>query len=216
MSWNDRGNSREAWETAFSPGGHWDEVGGDAITALFGKVLVEHLAPDAVAYLGDHPNPTILDWGCARGQMTAALRARFPHAYVAGLDFAWNAVEAAIETYGMPFIYEADGRIRGRWDVLVVSNCLEHMTDPLATVQRQLASAHRYYVAMVPFMEELGPGAGMSPQERDRAGHAHVQRFDSRSFPDEVGGWRRIQHEPVEVRGAWNGIQLVVTYERVG
>lgn len=208
MTWDDRGNDRAAWERAFEHGEHWDEVDGDAITAVFAQVLIANLPADVTALV--EAGADVLDWGCARGQMTAALRSRFPESRIAGLDFARNAVEQARARYGGAFIWEPMGKILDTWDVIVASNVLEHVLDPFALVVEHLARTRRYYVALSPYAEELGPGAGMTPAERRDAGHAHLHSFGS--FPSELGGWPKIGEATVEVRGPWVGTQVVAAY----
>ena len=233
MSWANRGNSAEAWEGAFAPGGHWDEIGGDALTECFGRCILENLNPEVMDYLElpdaverpevesgtpagrrdpDSAHPWVLDWGCARGQTTALLRERFPRARVVGLDFAERAITQARQRYGGHFIYEREGRIRWDWDVIVNSNVLEHLPDPIGAVREHLSHTNAYYIILVPYDENLDEGNDMTVAERQAAGHAHLHRFSMADFPDEVGGARCIQRGVVTPGSLWPGHQLLLVY----
>jgi SAM-dependent methyltransferase len=212
VSWANRGNSAEAWEGAFAPGGHWDEIGGDALTECFGRCILENLNPEVTEYL-ETARRWVLDWGCARGQTTALLRERFPRAHVAGMDFARGAINQAVEQYGGHFIYEPTCRIRTRWDVIVNSNVLEHLPDPIGVVREHLSHPNAYYIILVPYEEDLNEGNDMTVEQRRAAGYGHVQRFGMADFPDEIGGARCIQRDMVEPGPAWPGQQLLLAYK---
>lgn len=212
MSWGNRGNSREAWEGAFAIGGIWDQAGGDDRTAAFARVLIDLLPLEVEAYMSQPC--TVLDWGCARGNLTDALRRRFPEATVAGLDFAANAVEQARRRYGNPFIWSEDGIIHGTWDVIVASNVLEHVLDPIALMREHLAHTGHYYLALSPWEESLGPGEGLTPEQRQIQGHAHLHRFNRDTFPVEVDGWAKVSEGLAPMRAHWHGTQVLVVYGR--
>ena len=211
ISW-DRGNSREAWDDAFAPGGHWDKVNGDALTECFGRCILENLNPEVTEYL-ETARTWVLDWGCARGQTAVLFRERFPRARVVGLDFAERAITQARQRYGGHFIYEREGRIRWDWDVIVNSNVLEHLPDPIGVVREHLSHTNAYYIILVPYDENLDEGNDMTVAERQAAGHAHLHRFSTADFPDEVGGTRCIQRDVVEPGPAWPGHQLLLVYK---
>lgn len=206
MSWDDRGNSAEAWDAAYAPGGHWDQVGGDAITEAFGSCLLEHLTDEV--HLDE---ARVLDWGCGRGQITGLIRERFPGSYAVGMDFSRTAVSQALRRYGPPFIYAPRCEVLGVWDVIVNSNTLEHMADPLSVVAEHLPHCETY-VILTPHEEDLGPGAAMTVEQRVEAGHAHVQRFSRGWFPQELEDAECIQREVVVPGPAWPGEQLLVVY----
>ena len=64
-----------------------------------------------------------------------------------------EAITRARRTYPQHEFVVGD-EIRCDFDVIVVSNCLEHFADPLRLVETHLASCRALYVALVPFEEE--------------------------------------------------------------
>lgn len=209
--WDNRGNGRYAWDDALRPGGVWDEYNGGPRTRAFGEALLGWLPAPVCEWLSE-PGRTILDWGCAAGEITDLLRGRFPQATVAGLDFSVVGVWRARDAFGDPFIFADE--IPGMWDAIVVSNVHEHFVDYLDLMRTHLAHTLGFYIILTPHNENLGPGETMTPQEREDAGHAHVHRFTSASFPDEIGGWRKVSEGIVVPGPLWPGEQLAIVYGR--
>jgi len=207
MSWDDRGNTAAAWDAAYTTGDHWDQIDGGSITRAFADALLTSLDPETV---GACASGTILDWGCGRGEMTQALRERFPAAVVAGQDFSGVAIAAARRAYGEPFILGEE--IAGTWDVVIASNVLEHLLDPRAVMLQHMRHTRRY-IAMVPYEEPLGVGEGLTPEQRRAAGHAHLHRFGADDL-GEFEGWRTVDRTVVEPGPAWPGRQLIQTWAR--
>lgn len=164
-----------------------------------------------------------LDWGCARGELVLMWRRLYPLAQVDGLDFSLPAIQVAQEralTAGLDngrFIWHGTGAIEEHYDVIVTSNVMEHLVDPLRKMAEQMWMCDHYYVILTPFMEDLG-GAdreAMTPAERDAAGHTHVQKFDSDSFPPRIGTFGRVLCDTEVVPGPiWPGRQMLVVYQR--
>ncbi len=209
MSWDDRGNSVEAWESAYAPGGHWDQINGDELTTAFCRVLLSNLPSEVAEWLAE-PGRTVLDWGCARGQMVEGFREALPNAKVWGLDFSKWAIRQARAKYGGGFI--CANRTRTRWDCIVVSNVHEHVVDYIGLVHEHLKFCDGRYIILTPFNESLGQGEEMTPAEREQAGHAHVQKFGLDSFPVELDGWVRESQQIVEPGSIWPGQQLLIIY----
>lgn len=211
-------NDRRAWDRRFA-GSEWDDVQGDALTLRFAECILEHLPVGVKALMGD-PSTKVLDWGCARGQLVALWRQRFP-CEVTGLDFSGQAVVQAKERWGERqgyFIFHPDGSILNDWDVIVTSNVMEHLVDPVAILKEHLPRCRRFYVILTPYREPLGgeDREAMTPEQRDAAGHVHVQQFDDESFPDAVDGFRKqFQTHDVVPGPLWPGQQLLAVYERL-
>lgn len=193
-------NSRSWWEEYFLQ--HWDANHGSAQTAYFMDRLLEGLTRRAREhdYLSRTPLD-VLDWGCAFGEGAQRLAEAFPNASLTGLDFAGEAVSVARRRYpGLKFVQTEGGRIPQDYDVIVTSNCLEHFDDPIAVARGHLASCRKLYLAMVPHAE-------------DPLCESHRARFDERTFPDRIGGFRRLFTEVVATEAPfWNGRQLLVAY----
>jgi len=207
MSWDDRGNTASAWDAAYTAGDHWDQIDGGAITRAFADALIANLDPDTQAACA---SGSILDWGCGRGEMTHTLRERFPGAVIVGQDFSAVAIAAARKAYGEQFICAE--QITGEWDVIIASNVLEHLLEPRAVMREHMRHTPRY-VAMVPYEEALGPGEGLTPEQRRAAGHAHLHRFGADDL-GEFEGWRTVNRTVVEPGPAWPGRQLIQVWAR--
>ena len=95
---------------------------------------------------------SILDWGCALGDGLDPLRHAFPASAIVGQDISLEAITRARRAYPQHEFVVGD-EIRCDFDVIVVSNCLEHFADPLRLVEKQLAACRKLYVALVPFEE---------------------------------------------------------------
>lgn len=214
------GNDEAAWDQRFTRG-EWDAVDGDGLTTRFAQCILERL-PEEVMDAMETGSPTILDWGCARGQLVAAFRKRFPRAWVCGLDHSSAGIDQAKELVGNTrngqFFYEPTGLIRRHWDVIINSNVMEHLLDPLMTLREHLPKTKQYYVILTPYEEPLGDARreAMTPAQRHAEGHTHVQKFHLGSFPRQVDGFARIAEiHDVEPGRIWPGYQLLVVYKRL-
>lgn len=191
-------NSREWWEEYFVE--DWDAYGGSEQTRYFmQRVLTELPAPD-VEFLRSKPL-TILDWGCAFGEGVELLARAFPQSRVVGLDFASTAIDQARQRHAdREFIFSADGEIPGKFDVIVTSNCLEHLEFPLERMKAHLRSCEKMYIALVPFNEFP-------------LSEYHRSQFKEESFPNYLGSFVRIVVKRIDADEAyWNGMQLLVIY----
>ena len=178
--------------------GEWERNNGPAQTRYFMSRLVAELPAaerDHIARRG----LSILDWGCALGDGLDPLRHAFPGSAIVGQDISLEAITRARRAYPQHEFVVGD-EIRCDFDVIVVSNCLEHFADPLRLVEKQLAACRKLYVALVPFAE--------SPLY-----DGHAFSFDRDTFPPQLGGWTRIALRQVEIEPRyWLGQQLMVIY----
>jgi SAM-dependent methyltransferase len=190
-------NSRAFFDAQFRIG-EWERNNGPAQTRYFMSRLVDELPAAERRYLADHAL-TVLDWGCAFGDGLDSLKRAFPQCTIVGQDFSLEAVTRARRAYPQHEFVVGD-EIRSDFDVIVVSNCLEHFADPLRLVESQLASCRRLYVALVPFEEApLYDG--------------HVSCFGTDTFPPRLGAWTRIAARSIEMDVRyWLGSQLLVVY----
>jgi len=168
------------------------------------------------------PAATILDWGCARGQLVGIFRKRFPLATVDGIDHSREGIEQGRENFpdGLHghLYHEAGGTIWHEYDVIVNSNVMEHLVDPIGVLRAHLQRCRQFYVILTPYEEPLGDARreAMTPEERHAEGHTHVQKFHLGSFPVQIEGFARAaQIHDVEPGDIWPGYQLLVVYKRI-
>lgn len=212
-------NDQRSWDLRFTKG-QWDEVQGEQLTRRFAECILERLPGQVVKAIG---HGRTLDWGCARGDLVLMWRVLFPEAEIDGLDFSLPAITTAQaraanhDLTNGKFIWHGHGNIEESYDVVVTSNVMEHLVEPLLKVAEHLPMVGRYYVILTPFMEDLG-GAdreAMTPIQRDMAGHTHVQKFGVESFPPALAGFHRAYLDTDVVPGPiWPGRQMLVVYER--
>lgn len=118
----------------------WELNEGPAQTRHFMKRLIASLPGPEAAFRSDNAR-TILDWGCAMGEGVAALAEAFPLSRVTGIDIAPSAIKAARARYPLQeFLVTENGAIPERFDVIVTSNVIEHLTHPFDAVREQLTS----------------------------------------------------------------------------
>jgi GT2 family glycosyltransferase/2-polyprenyl-3-methyl-5-hydroxy-6-metoxy-1,4-benzoquinol methylase/glycosyltransferase involved in cell wall biosynthesis len=191
-------NSRDWWNRYFAE--HWDARGGSSQTRHFTQRLLDSLPPRELAWLRVKPR-TILDWGCAFGEGVKVIADSFPSSSVTGLDFAETAIAQARGRYPEHrFVLSEQGDIRGAFDCIVTSNCLEHFESPLSVAAVHLKSCRYLYIALVPFDE--------SPLHE-----SHRSRLREEDFPASLSGFTQLHVGRIDVdRALWNGQQLLVVY----
>jgi 2-polyprenyl-3-methyl-5-hydroxy-6-metoxy-1,4-benzoquinol methylase len=196
-------NSIEWWNEYFR--GQWLDYGGPGQTRHFMQRMVGALPAVDVAFLEQHPL-SIIDWGCACGDGSDELAARFPNARVAGIDVADEALKHARKTYGhLEFLAasatDAVGALPRAFDVVFNSNSLEHFERPLEVLSSNLAATRLLHLTLVPYRE--------SPLSIH-----HRVSLDEDSFPLQLQGFERIFCQVIEVDPAYwpSGRQLLVGY----
>lgn len=176
----------------------WEKFNGPAQSAYFMSCVLDHMPPVVRAAI-DTSRFSIMDWGCAFGEGAAALKKAFPTSDVVGVDLADEAVAQAAKRHPEATFIRSDG-IPHPSDVIVISNCLEHMVNPLGVVREHMASCRQLYMLLVPYDEHpLMDG--------------HRSQFREESFPEHLGGWTRlaVTHFPTNPT-FWAGQQILVTY----
>lgn len=214
------GNDEAAWDQRFLEG-EWDAIQGEALTHRFAECIFEHL-PLEVLVSCETPDARILDWGCARGQLVALCRLKFPNAMVDGIDHSRAGIEQALTLYPDSIhgsmLWHPNGFIDRDYDVIFNSNVMEHLVDPLGTLRQHLTWTRKFYVILTPYEEPLGDARReqMTPEQRHAEGHTHVQKFRLGDFPAQFNGFvRTAQIHTVEPGPLWPGYQLLVVYKRI-
>lgn len=111
-----------------------------------------------------------LEIGCCEGVMTARLAEMFSS--VLAVDFVQSLLDACPQIPNVEYVL-ADVQTwepPGSFDVVVISEVLEHLRDPVA-VLRRLAEHTRVIVASCPVNEELQPDTAWSVEAVDRMMH---------------------------------------------
>jgi trans-aconitate methyltransferase len=196
-------NSLDWWNSYFET--QWEQNQGREQTRHFMSQLVQYLPSREHRWISSRSR-TILDWGCALGDGVDVLQAEFPACDISGLDFSRVAVKKAQAAYPQyRFLLAEDGAIPSDYDVIVTSNCLEHYSDPFELAARHVRHARYLYIAMLPF-EEPAP-----------IDETHVQVFTLRSFPDNIGTFRKLSITVFRpLPRYWNAPQAVACYASAG
>lgn len=145
-------NSKEYWDGRFSSG-DWERNQGRRQTRYF-YVLLAELLPD---WFKDRvrrdSDLRIVDFGCAEGDGIPVLSAELDHGVI-GVDFSAEAVKNAAAQYPGFTFEQGDVRsYRGRVDVAILSNIIEHFPDPYGLLESVAARTKRFLVVMVPLEE---------------------------------------------------------------
>jgi SAM-dependent methyltransferase len=139
----------------------------------------------------------LLDVGCGTGSAVAEMRRRYPQGSYFGCDGEEEHVRIAREwNGGHGEFYHADARaVTENYDVIYVSNVLEHIAD-WRPVAEHLAQRCRQLYVLAPFGETLAPADPSLPP-----GVAHLARFDADSF--DFLAERGVAHRVIRTPGAW-------------
>lgn len=145
-------NSKEYWEKRFSEK-DWEKNEGREQTSFFYNLLLKMLPQWVVSDIVSN-KMTIADLGCAEGQGTAILSARFGNS-VTGSDVSQTAIETARKLYPNIHFEVMDLlHMSEVYDVCVISNVLEHFTAPFEIAQKIAKNSRKYLILMLPFEEE--------------------------------------------------------------
>jgi trans-aconitate methyltransferase/glycosyltransferase involved in cell wall biosynthesis len=138
--------------------------------------VLDQLPAEILSYLGEHPLH-LLHWSCGTGSGTDLLARRFPRCEVAGLEFTAAAVGAARQCWPEgDFLLGPTGTPLRTFDVVFCTAGLAQHADPLAHLQRVLASCRGLCVVVVPDNEH--PLAeGHRAQFRAESFPAHLATF---------------------------------------
>jgi hypothetical protein len=176
----------------------WETSNGPAQSAYFMSCVLDNL-PEVARAAIDASRFSIMDWGCAFGEGAAALKKAFPASDIVGVDLSDEAVAHAATRHPEVTFIRSDG-VPHPSDVIVTSNCLEHMVNPLGVIREHLASCRQLYIVLVPYDEHpLMDG--------------HRSQFREESFPEHLAGWTRLAaaHFPTNPT-FWAGRQMLVLY----
>jgi SAM-dependent methyltransferase len=142
---------------------------------------------------------TLLDVGCGTGSALREIARRYPEASLFGCDAEQEHVDIAARLNGdVATFFKADLReVQNYYDVIYVSNVLEHLASWKEAVHHLAGHARRAYV-LVPFKEVL-----REPDQELAPGVAHIVRFDRSSFDFLKGFGFGVATRTVRTPGAW-------------
>lgn len=132
---------------------------------------------------------TVLDFGCGNGVLTHWMHANGFSESVTGVDVSRTAIENARKQFAAPGLsfetYDPEQSLEGlgRFDVIVASHVLEHITDARRVV-RELSRMARWLVLEVPLEDCLVQTALWKLRGRPRTDNplGHVQFWTRKSF----------------------------------
>lgn len=188
-------NAVATWDEWFAEGGRWEKNGGRDRTRIFAEQFFRHTA------LGNMPHRTILDYRCGLGDSMPVFREAFPNAKLFGTDFSGVAIRRCRERFGgiATFFLPGEEDPEAKFDVLYVSNVLEHFVD-YDGMARSLLARTRFLCVMVPYRETKEG----RPLDEYSGGH-RVRTLDETSFDFLVaeGLARRTNLKTFGCPGAW-------------
>lgn len=197
-------NSLAYWNDRFE-NGSWSERLGEGQSKFFMQLLISSLPSEIFANIFTDCK-TILDFGSALGQGCFELHKYSFNAEITGLDFAESAIEQASEMYGhldikfrsTPLQFGID-----KFDCLVTSNVLEHLSDWWKYLDLFTQVAQKYIIILVPY--------------QTRILDEHVVSFNDNSFPDETNGFNKVFEKIIQCDDPryWTEGQLLLIYQMV-
>ncbi|MFH0939086.1 MAG: class I SAM-dependent methyltransferase [Planctomycetota bacterium] len=187
--------SREWWDEYFAPGGGWELNGGSLQTALFAKTFCAHVK------LSEKEKFSLLDVGCALGEAILIFAKNYPLSQLTGIDISIVAIERCRAMLGdvARFQQSSINDIAERYDVIYISNVLEHSTDYEVKARLLIHRCKRLFI-MVPYKERRDG----KPLRPDSAQHHQVTFLrDSFDFLSKEGSASSITVKIVSCPGAW-------------
>ena len=181
------------WDTRFST--DWEARHGKEQTAYFADLIINNINPRVL-----YETNSALDWGCALGQLCDKWAYHTGTKDVVGYDFSKTACSHAKELFPqIEFVTEPPKR---RFDVVITSNFLEHVLDPLAYINRFANMADMYIVCLCPY--------------KNRVFDEHVTSISDEHFPDEVLSFVKIQQKIIQCNEPlyWTEKQILVVYKK--
>ena len=184
--WNDRFNTTS-----------WTDNFGIEQSQLFADVMIANL-PQAVLYGSD----SLLDVGCALGQLCNTWKNCTTASRVVGYDFSDKACEKAREVN--KDIEFTSSYPKEKFDVVSASNVFEHLEDFFPMLSRMSESSNKFIVILVPFKSGIGG--------------EHVREFKGGEFPEEFRNFVKIKDKIIDVynKRLWDGQQELIVYKKKG
>jgi SAM-dependent methyltransferase len=195
------------WNEYFRPNGGWEKNGGRQQTRIFAEHFCACVSIDCPGTF------RLLDVGCGLGDALLVFRRKFPQAELHGIDFSPVAVARCKEHLRDQVKLEVGtlDDVAGHYDVIYVSNVLEHFVD-FERKSRHLARRCSRLCIMVPYREQES-GQDLRPN----GNRHHQQTFYESSFDFLLteGCATQIDRTIVSCPGAWGWSRLQRMVERL-
>lgn len=192
-------NEQGYWENRFASK-DWEQNNGREQTKYFGALLLEHL-PRWLKSEWAQKAYSICDMGCAEGDCAGLLAQQFPCSEIFGADFSRSALDLGRINYpAVRFLQDDIYTSDKQYDVIVLSNVLEHLEQPEQVLRRLLHNAQKYVVVMVPLDDDLCIAE-------------HINHFSFDSFQNQYNEGTLCYHEWIYCgHPMWPGYQLLLVY----
>ncbi len=142
---------------------------------------------------------TFLDAGCGTGSALDEISIRYPYGQYFGCDLEPLHVQISQELNGQKgsFFVSQLNEVNSDYDIIYVSNVLEHLKGWVEAVENLALHCRRLYI-LVPYKEQLVPSTDPD------GGVGHVIRFDSSSF-DFLSNAKvfKLTRRVIRTPGAW-------------
>lgn len=196
-------NSKEYWNKRFE-NKNWKLYNGPEQTAYFTQLFLNKAPQWLIRHIRKN-NFTIMDIGCAEGDGTNILSSVWP-GQVCGGDFSEAAIAEAKKKYPeLPFDVEDIFQLSKDWDVIFLSNVIEHFESPYKALAAACEHARSCVIVMVPFEENAEIAE-------------HVAKFTFDSIPVSVGDFHLIYYNDIMEydldKTYYFGQQMVLVYSR--
>ncbi len=194
-------NTVEYWENRFKSK-DWQKFDGENQTKFFATLMIDNIPQDIKIDIKNNKY-SILDFGCACGQLCNEIKESFPNSEITGIDFSSEAINRAKELYpNVNFRVNPLDKNIDKFDVICCSNVLEHLLDWENYLTTFTQVSQKYIIILVPYLSEIFG--------------EHVVSFDLCDFKDNINGFNQVYHKIMDTNnsGYWNGKQLLVVYEK--
>ena len=195
-------NSKKYWDERFKTG-NWDDFGGSQQTSFFSSILLKNL-PKWIHQKIHSENLSIVDLGCAEGEMTKQLKDIFKNSKILGVDFSEDAINIAKKRFkNIEFEVNSIEKFNKKYDVSMCSNVLEHFYNPFEQLKRIFEQTSKIVVIMMPFQEQ-------------NLHEEHFYSFDYNDYKMEQDDFYLVYYKIINTKNYektyWLGKQILLVY----